>query len=262
MSANAYYYGIKELTVPDGTSAREIEKRIDDYIDSIEYHAERLTGALNSGKMPEFIETLEKVLEMLRAIYAKWLEIDVGVVLRSAKNNDWDGCSKKIGALVSNLLSLSIDIQTAQFESTNGPVNTISSAKMVASGNVVRDKTAEPKKVLSVDDRPEILTTVSAALSEHYKVLGAPSGHVALQITNQHKIDLFILDIDMPGMNGFELCQRIRALPDHKTTPIIFLTATSGRDRILQSMRLGVRDFIVKPAYNETLLAKTDKFLV
>jgi CheY-like chemotaxis protein len=115
--------------------------------------------------------------------------------------------------------------------------------------------------VLAVDDRPEILTTVSSALSGHYKTLCAPSGKVALDIIAQQNIGLFILDIDMPEMNGFELAQSIRNTRNYKDTPIIFLTGNSSRERIQRAISLGISDFIVKPAYNETLLAKVKKYI-
>jgi len=120
---------------------------------------------------------------------------------------------------------------------------------------------AGTKTVLAVDDRPEILTTVNAALSGHYRTLGAPSGRVALDITNQQTIGLFILDIDMPEMDGFQLAAQIRGMRNHKDTPIIFLTANSSRERIQKAITLGISDFIVKPAYNETLLSKVKKYL-
>jgi CheY-like chemotaxis protein len=117
------------------------------------------------------------------------------------------------------------------------------------------------KTVLAVDDRPEILTAVNAALRGHYRPLGAPSGKVALDIMQQQDIDFFILDIDMPEMDGFELARLIRANKKYADTPVIFLTGNSSRDRILRAIRLGVDDFVVKPAYNETLLAKARKYL-
>jgi CheY-like chemotaxis protein len=117
------------------------------------------------------------------------------------------------------------------------------------------------KTVLAVDDRPEILTTVSTALGGHFKTLGAPGGRIAIEITNQQNINLFILDIDMPEMNGFQLAQNIRSMRNHRDTPIIFLTANSSRERIQQAIGLGISDFIVKPAYNETLLSKVKKHL-
>ncbi|MCL2456080.1 MAG: response regulator [Defluviitaleaceae bacterium] len=117
------------------------------------------------------------------------------------------------------------------------------------------------KTILAVDDRPEILTSVNAALQNHFKTLCAPSGKVALNIIDKQDIKLFILDIEMPQMNGFELTEKIRQMENHKDTPILFLTANSSRERIQKAIKLGISDFIVKPAYNETLLSKVKTYL-
>jgi PleD family two-component response regulator len=117
------------------------------------------------------------------------------------------------------------------------------------------------KTILAVDDRPEILSSVNAALRNHFKVLGAPNGRVALEIMAQQKIDLFFLDIDMPEMDGFELTQRIRRDATYKNTPIIFLTGYASREHILRATNLGISDFIVKPAYNVTLLASARRYI-
>ncbi|MCL2086716.1 MAG: response regulator [Oscillospiraceae bacterium] len=118
-----------------------------------------------------------------------------------------------------------------------------------------------PKNILAVDDRPEILTSVSAALRGHYKVFCAPGGKQALQIADQHNIDFFILDIDMPEMDGFELARKLRSNPKYGKTPLVFLTATSSKERISTAIRIGSNDFIVKPALNVTLLAKAKRFI-
>ena len=117
------------------------------------------------------------------------------------------------------------------------------------------------KTVLAVDDRPEILNNVSAALRSHYKVLGAPDGNMALQVMDRYKIDLFYLDIDMPGIDGFELASRIRASAKYAKTPIIFLTSNSSRENIDKAIALGSDDFIVKPSNHVNLLVKARKYM-
>jgi CheY-like chemotaxis protein len=117
------------------------------------------------------------------------------------------------------------------------------------------------KTVLAVDDRPEILTSVTAALRDHYKTLGAPGAQVALEILGKQSINLFILDIDMPEMDGFELAKRIRSDKKHRETPIIFLTGNASRNNIIRAIDVGADDFLVKPTYNETLLIKAKKYL-
>jgi len=117
------------------------------------------------------------------------------------------------------------------------------------------------KKILAVDDMPEILSFVNNALKNNYKILAAPSAKAALKIMETQKPDLFILDIDMPEMDGFELATRIRQSPDHATTPIIFLTGNSSREHITTATMVGGNEFIVKPATHEYLLTKVGAFL-
>ncbi|MCL2215554.1 MAG: response regulator [Defluviitaleaceae bacterium] len=117
------------------------------------------------------------------------------------------------------------------------------------------------KKILAVDDMPEILSFVNNALKSHYKVIAVPSGKAALKVMETQKPDLFILDIDMPEMDGFELAVRIRQMPEHAKTPLIFLTGNSSREYINNATMVGGNEFIVKPASHEYLLTKVGGFL-
>jgi CheY-like chemotaxis protein len=116
------------------------------------------------------------------------------------------------------------------------------------------------KKIMAVDDMPEILSFVNYTLKAHYKVFAAASGKAALKILETHKPDLFILDIDMPEMDGYELARIIRKTPGHEKTPIIFLTGNSTREHILKAIATGCNDFIVKPTTYECLRTKVSKF--
>jgi len=115
------------------------------------------------------------------------------------------------------------------------------------------------KKILAVDDMAEILTFVNSALKNHYRVIAVPSGKAALKVLETHRPDLFLLDIDMPKMNGFELAKTLRLMPEYEKTPLIFLTGNSARERVKTAMSLGCTDFIVKPTTHQTLLTKMSK---
>jgi len=117
------------------------------------------------------------------------------------------------------------------------------------------------KIIMAVDDMPEILSFVNNALKNHFKVIAVPGGKAALKAIEMQKPDLFILDIDMPEMNGYELAEKIRSNPGHVKTPLIFLTGNSKREHITKAMAVGCNDFIVKPASHEILLTKAEKFL-
>jgi two-component system chemotaxis response regulator CheY len=74
--------------------------------------------------------------------------------------------------------------------------------------------------------------------------------------------DLFLLDCNMPGMSGFDLIPIIREFPEHKETPIVFLTAEGTVDHLTAAMHMGVSDFIVKPFNAKSLREKIDSYIV
>lgn len=118
------------------------------------------------------------------------------------------------------------------------------------------------KCIMIVDDSPEVLNLHATMLElRGYRVLKAANGTSALKILEDTKPDLFILDIMMPEVNGIELCQRIRAIPQHEQTPVIFLSAYSGTDIVEKIFAAGANDFVVKPIDSQQLDAKITRLL-
>jgi len=117
------------------------------------------------------------------------------------------------------------------------------------------------KTILAVDDMPEILSFVNSALKNHYKIVAVPSGQAALNVMKSQKPDMFLLDIDMPGMDGFELLRIIRSSAEHAKTPVVFLTGNSSRDHVTAAMLEGCNDFIVKPTTYEYLRTIVGKYI-
>ncbi|GKU23866.1 response regulator [Clostridium folliculivorans] len=95
-------------------------------------------------------------------------------------------------------------------------------------------------------------------LKENFKIFEAKNGKEALNIYSEEKIDLVILDIMMPELNGFEVCKKIREV---STTPIIMLTARSEEDDKLLGYELGADDYVTKPFSPKVLVAKTKALL-
>jgi len=98
-------------------------------------------------------------------------------------------------------------------------------------------------------------------LLENYKVFHAQDGIEALSIINKEKIDLIILDIMMPKMDGYEVCKRIKKEVDTATIPIIFLTAKGDIDSILKGFEYGAQDYVIKPFNGVELLARINTHL-
>lgn len=102
------------------------------------------------------------------------------------------------------------------------------------------------KQILVVDDDPKILKVVGEALrQESYQVVTAPDGETALQICRQHPLDLLVLDVTMPGIDGLEVCGRLRASGSH--VPILILSARGDETDRVVGFRLGADDYLTKP---------------
>ena len=111
--------------------------------------------------------------------------------------------------------------------------------------------------VLVVDDTPESLTILNSVLATSYRVRVATSGERALQLAlSEPKPDLVLLDIVMPGMDGYEVCSRIKADPSGTEIPVIFLTARTAPEDEVKGFGLGAVDYVTKPVNPNRLLAR------
>ncbi|MEO0806993.1 MAG: response regulator [Cyanobacteria bacterium J06643_4] len=111
--------------------------------------------------------------------------------------------------------------------------------------------------VLVVDDIPANLEVITESLSaENYDIFTALSGERALKQLQKHPVDLILLDVQMPGIDGFETCQHIKANPQTANIPVIFITALSDTDSIVKAFGLGAADYISKPFREPELLAR------
>lgn len=100
-------------------------------------------------------------------------------------------------------------------------------------------------KVLVIDDDPGLLTLIKVGLAqEGFQVLTAAGGKEGLRMAYDHRPDMILLDIMMPEMDGFDVCQRLRNVCD---TPIVMLTAKTDRQDIIKGLTLGADDYITKP---------------
>lgn len=111
--------------------------------------------------------------------------------------------------------------------------------------------------ILAVDDSPENLWLLSGLLKDKYRIKVASSGEKALQIIREDSLpDLILLDVMMPGLSGYDVCQRLKESPATRNIPIIFLTAMTGTEHEKKGLELGAADFITKPINPPIVLAR------
>ena len=117
-------------------------------------------------------------------------------------------------------------------------------------------------KILVVDDTPSNVKALRMRLSpEGYEVLEASDGLQALERVAQEKPDLVLLDVMMPGLNGFEVCRRVKSQPDTQFIPVVLVTALTDRESKVTGIEAGADDFINKPLDPDELRARVKSLL-
>ncbi len=119
------------------------------------------------------------------------------------------------------------------------------------------------RKILIVDDIPANIQILGNILStENYQIAYAQSGKQALSVIGHQKLDLILLDIMMPYMDGFEVCKVLKSQKDTAEIPIIFLTAKADMDSIVKGFEVGGQDYITKPFNSAELLARVNTHIL
>lgn len=119
--------------------------------------------------------------------------------------------------------------------------------------------TTNSGKILVVDDQAANLRVVSMLLTRQgYEVEAADTGEKAIASYAESEPDLILLDMMMPGMDGFEVLQALRELPQPLRAPVVFVTAAHDRDLLLRAFDAGVVDYVTKPFLPEELLARVN----
>jgi putative two-component system response regulator len=117
------------------------------------------------------------------------------------------------------------------------------------------------KKILAVDDEPTNLRMLGQILRERYELIFATSGAAAIEIATENRPDLILLDIMMPGMNGYEVCAKLKANPTTQEIPVIFVTAMGDVEDEAQGFDVGAVDYIQKPVSAPILLRRVQTHL-
>ena len=118
------------------------------------------------------------------------------------------------------------------------------------------------KRILVVDDDLPALNALKANLSQRgYDVETARSGELAIELIDQDSYDLFILDVNMPGVNGLEVCKHIRQNPKTRDLPVIFLTAKGMVGDMMDGKEAGSDLYLVKPVLSAKILNMVSIFL-
>lgn len=120
---------------------------------------------------------------------------------------------------------------------------------------------SDKKRILAIDDAAIVLKRIADALEEHYDVVTVNTGSRALRYLETEKPDLILLDIRMMPKDGFETLKEIREMEDRADIPVIMLTGVEDKNAVVESIKLGICDYILKPFFPDDLLERIQRTL-
>jgi CheY-like chemotaxis protein len=212
-----------------------------------------IKNALGSKDFVSLSKALVAIKDMLIQIHASTLADDCQNHINGLNDANYDKIEASTIYFLSVLTMLSIDIQMAIFKEEAGwedkqPVK-----------NEDESETGG-QSILAVDDTAFFLEMLKNILYDsEYKLTCVISSRDALKFLQNHNPDLFILDIQMPQLNGYELTKKIREYGH--TAPVIFLTANATKEYLLKAVQAGAADFIAKPPHKEYVLQRIAKYI-
>ena len=132
----------------------------------------------------------------------------------------------------------------------------------VSADEKIKSKESLKDTLLFVDDNEDLRQYIRMAFADQYHVVDVESGEAALKYLSENgECDIVVSDVMMPGMQGDELCRRIKENKETSWLPVILLTAKAGRDFMIEGLGLGADDYIAKPAQPRVLLARIKALL-
>jgi DNA-binding response OmpR family regulator len=183
---------------------------------------------------------LKQIYELYRRLHALTGNAGIAGLIQISKMSD------AVEALLKELYENPKNINSSTLRSVAAGVDFLG---FLFERGIAPEKQEVPSgNILVVDDEPISRRAIVYALEKaHLQSTTAEEPNAALKLLEEKKFDLVFLDVDMPGMTGYELCSKLRTLPEHKKTPVVFVTALSDFDSRTSSMMAGGNDFIAKP---------------
>ena len=209
---------------------------------------EKAKTALEAKDLASLAKFLTDICGILQQIYAEKLVNECMQRINTINDAKHEDLQAYVIDFLKIVSALSIDLQMTEFKEASG---------QPAAG---AEKPVAKNTILAVDDRHFFLTAIKTMLQDTgYKATCINSGAAALKYLDKHKPDLFILDIEMPEMDGYELATRIRK--SGQTAPILFLTGNANKESVIKALQAGAADFIVKPVTKDQLLERIGRYI-
>ncbi|WP_461246082.1 response regulator [Treponema sp. R6D11] len=241
-----------KLEKMDENTFNDYVQLLNSFTENYPEQEEKIKTALKAVDYDALKKQLSEVRDILEKIHADEMAQECAKQIKAIGNTMHEKIEAFMRYFLSSLSMLSINIQMAEQKID---MNAVSLTDNNLKGGVSSDV-----KVLAVDDTIFFQTILKKTLQNtRYKITCAASGIEALKILDKYGADIYLLDIEMPGMDGFELATRIRE-KGHKE-PIIFLTGNAKKEHLAKAVEAGATDFIIKPINRDILISKIRKYV-
>jgi CheY-like chemotaxis protein len=165
----------------------------------------------------------------------------------ASKSGNTEKCKQEINPLCQAMLKLRTALaKTSLMEGADSSVF----------GLAENDASGEKKTLLAVDDMPASLATIKTILQDQFKLKLCESAQAAMHTLGREKIDIILLDIEMPDISGFDFLKQLRDAPETRSIPVIFVTSYATPGFIEQAIASGVDGYVVKPFVPEVLIKR------
>ena len=223
---------------------------LDTFTENYPAQEEKINDALKLKDNDLLTKHLTDVKDILEKILADEMAQDCAKQINAIGVTSPEKIEAYMRYFLSSLSMLSIDIQMAGQKLDMSPAP----EKEVQSGP------SKANKISAVDDTAFFLTILKKILQDsRYNLTCVSSGRDALKYLEKHQPDMFLLDIEMPGMDGYELATKIKE--SGQKAPIIFLTGNAKKEYLAKAVKSGAADFIIKPINKDVLIDKIRKYL-
>ena len=254
---------IRELKLPNNILANEsrlfqfMRERVLMFVECFPKQAEQIKTALGAGDYVSLAAQLKEICDRLKTVYAEDLALDCQKKMAKLPDIKQEVIETYVTYFLTVVSMLSIDLQMVAFGTLDDNVD---KRNVVTTDKNEKYSYTREYCLLAVDDVSFFLRMLEQALQDsRYNLVAVTSGQAALRYLQDHCPDLFLLDIEMPEMNGYELARQIREAG--QTAPILFLTSNAQKEYVLRAIEVGAADFVLKPINREYLLARIEKHL-
>ena len=221
------------------------------FIESFPKREEQIKACLEAQDYQTLSKVLADLCYRLKTIHASDLANDCQKQMDGLPDIRREKVEAYMTFFLTAVSMLSIDVQMVVYKTPD----TADEADMDAEETIT-----ESRCILAVDDEPFFLHTLEKALQDtQYQLICVNSGMSALRFLQNHRPDLFVLDIEMPEMDGYELARKIREAGQN--APILFLTSNAKREYVAEAIKMGAADFILKPINREYVLKRIGRFI-